>query len=146
LSWNWDAAKFGRWVYRLRLAEGLSQDSVARNSGGLIKHGSSIAAFERGTTKAPQIDMLIGLANGLDIQTTYLLTKAGFLDGDEKRPRVGNFSRFERDSLARALGAYLARHPFADENSTLADLLDELHAHAAAEAAAQQRDYRATHR
>jgi transcriptional regulator with XRE-family HTH domain len=135
---RFDPETFGRWLVRFRQSEGLSQDAVVKRSGGILKHSSVMSNLEKGTTQSPQVDILVGIATGLGVQVSYLLEKAGFIDRDEAKGRVGNFTSFERQVLTRALGGYLARNP--DDRERMIPLLDEFEAADAAEALRRQRE------
>lgn len=120
---TYDPERFGRWFHRLRLAEGLSLQAVVDRSEGRIRWETVVSSIEKGVTKSPRADQLVGLAYGVGIEPLYLLEKAGVID-QRHYGRLENFTALERRALARALGQYVARHE--EFQPHLADLLTEL--------------------
>jgi transcriptional regulator with XRE-family HTH domain len=99
---TYDPVRFGAWLRRLRQAERLSSREVARRSGGLV-HESTVTTVELGKQPFPSAKTIHGLALGIGVQTSYVMSKAGYGDEDG---RWANFSRRERRVLENALAQF----------------------------------------
>lgn len=113
-----DGPAFAKWLRKWMEAENLEVGDVASASGlsrGMIttlRRGMPTAAeLSRGQANkiTPALESLVGLAQGLDLDLSYLLSKAGLTSVGE---RWANFTPREREALAKALYAeQLDQHP-----------------------------------
>lgn len=112
---EFDGPRFARWLRRWREAEGLEiKDIAARGdlSASTVQLFASgeppSAGRKRGQTAIdPRVNSLSRLAKGLDLELSYVLTKAGLLDDHQGRWR--NFTGEERAAIARALNLAMSQ-------------------------------------
>jgi len=104
---NFDAESFARWLTAWRASEGLTWGAIAERSElhkGTLQQlvaGPSATRTAQGQKKiSPAAETIARLAYGLDLELSYVASKAGLTNTGS---RWRNFNREERAALSEAL-------------------------------------------